>query len=120
MNEFDERAFQYRQRAEELRNIIPDMKDSHTRETIERIIRNYDNLADEQEKLAKFKISNSDSLRFSGSEQRLSDSAQFVGAIAIPRHVGHHSGLDISTLKKRHQLAEGWIGLAERTAVEAK
>ena len=53
MDEYEERAYQYRQRAEELRAILPDMKDPHTRETVERIIRGYDKLAIAQDRLSQ-------------------------------------------------------------------
>ena len=52
MNDYESRAFQYRQRAEELRAILSDMKDPHTRGKIENLIRDYDRLADAQDKLA--------------------------------------------------------------------
>ena len=48
-----ERAFLYRQKAEELRGMISDMKDQQTRETLESIARGYDQLANVQESLAK-------------------------------------------------------------------
>jgi len=53
MNQYETFAFQCRQRAEELRAILPDMKDRYCRETVEKIILNYDNLAAAQEKLSR-------------------------------------------------------------------
>lgn len=53
MSEHQQRAFRYRQRAEELRMILPDLKDPHTRKAIERIIRDYDKLAEMKQQLAK-------------------------------------------------------------------
>lgn len=53
MNEHEERAFKYRQKADELRAILPDMKDPLYRKILERIILDYDKLAVAQEKLAK-------------------------------------------------------------------
>jgi hypothetical protein len=49
----EERAFQYRQKAEELRAMIPDMRDGHTRVTLEKIAAGYDQLARVQDNLAK-------------------------------------------------------------------
>lgn len=42
MDGHKERAFQYRQKAEELREMIPDMTDDHTRDTLENIARGHD------------------------------------------------------------------------------
>lgn len=50
MNEYESRAYQYRQRAEELRAILEDMKDPETREKIEKLILNYEKLASIQDK----------------------------------------------------------------------
>jgi RNA polymerase sigma-70 factor (ECF subfamily) len=47
------RAFQCQQMAEEVRAMIPDMKDEHTRVTLEKIAAGYDQLARVQESLAK-------------------------------------------------------------------
>jgi hypothetical protein len=52
MNEHQKRAVRYRNRAEELRAIIPDMKDPISRETLVKIAADYDRLAETQEKLA--------------------------------------------------------------------
>lgn len=48
-----ERAFQYHQKAEELRAMIADMTDEYTRVTVEKIAAGYDQLARVQESLAK-------------------------------------------------------------------
>ena len=53
MDEYEERAYQYRQRAEELRAILPDMKDPASRKTLIKLAEDYDRLADRQEKLSK-------------------------------------------------------------------
>jgi hypothetical protein len=55
MDENQERAFQYRQRAEELRAIIPDMKDPVCRETLVKVAADYDRLAEVQERIAENK-----------------------------------------------------------------
>jgi hypothetical protein len=52
MNEHAEKAFVYRQRAEELRAMIPDMKDRTYAKILEKIATDYDRLADIQEQLA--------------------------------------------------------------------
>jgi len=51
MNEYEDRARQYRQRAEELRAILPDMHDQVCRDTLIKIAAGYDKLADEQDQL---------------------------------------------------------------------
>lgn len=48
-----EQAFKYRQKAEELRAMIPDMKDQHARETLEKLAVGYDQLAKAQDNLAR-------------------------------------------------------------------
>jgi hypothetical protein len=53
MDEHEERAFRYRQRAEELRTITPNMKDETYREILTRIAADYDRLADTHERLAQ-------------------------------------------------------------------
>lgn len=53
MNGHKERALQYRLKAEELRAMIPDMKDEQTRDTLENIARGYDRLATIQKHLAR-------------------------------------------------------------------
>lgn len=53
MNEHDKRAFDYRQKAVELRAMIPDMKDRHSRDTLEKIAAGYDQLANVQDSLAR-------------------------------------------------------------------
>lgn len=53
MNEHKERAFQYRQKAEEIRAMIPDMPDDQTRQTLEKIATGYEQLANVQENLAR-------------------------------------------------------------------
>lgn len=40
-----ERAEEYRLKAEELRSLMPDMTDKHTRELLEKIAADYDQLA---------------------------------------------------------------------------
>ncbi|HEX5279446.1 MAG TPA: hypothetical protein VFW28_05170 [Micropepsaceae bacterium] len=50
MNGDDFRAFQYRQRAEELRAILSDMKDPEIRKKIEKLILDYEKLAFIQDK----------------------------------------------------------------------
>lgn len=52
MDGHSEQALQYRQRAEELRAILPDMKDEFCRKTVEKIILDYEKLARIQDKLA--------------------------------------------------------------------
>jgi cation transport regulator ChaB len=53
MNEYEDRARQYRQRAEELRAILPDMHDQVCRDTLIKIAAGYDKLADEQDQFGK-------------------------------------------------------------------
>ena len=53
MDEYEDRAHQYRQRAEELRAILPDMHDPICRETLIKIAAGYDRLADAQEQLGQ-------------------------------------------------------------------
>lgn len=53
MDEYDQRAFQYRQRAEELRAILSDMTDRYCHDTLETIALEYDRLAKVQERLGK-------------------------------------------------------------------
>ncbi len=52
MDEHEERAFKYRQKAEEVRAMIPDMNDRNIRETLEKIAADYDILAGVQDSLA--------------------------------------------------------------------
>lgn len=52
MGEHAERAFKYRQKAEELRAMIPDMTDYQSRETLAKIAAGYDQLAKVQDTLA--------------------------------------------------------------------
>lgn len=47
------RALKYRLKAEELRSMLPDMKDEQSRKTLERIAIDYDHLAMLQEMLAR-------------------------------------------------------------------
>lgn len=53
MNEHEQRALKYREKAEELRAILPSMKDPLYRKILEKLIVDYGKLADAQEKLAK-------------------------------------------------------------------
>ena len=53
MSDYETRAYQYRQRAEELRAILHDMKDPQTREKIEKLVADYDRLAEKQDALAR-------------------------------------------------------------------
>ena len=53
MDEHEARAFRYRQRAEELRAILTDMKDEVSCETLVKIAADYDPLADIQDGLAR-------------------------------------------------------------------
>ncbi len=53
MDEHEERAFKYRQKAEEVRAMIPDMNDRNIRETLEKIAADYDILAGVQDSLAR-------------------------------------------------------------------
>lgn len=53
MNEHDEHALKYRQKAEELRAMIGDMADDLSRQTLEKIAAGYDQLAKVQDGLAK-------------------------------------------------------------------
>lgn len=53
MNGHEERAFQYRQKAEEVRAMIPDMSDDQTRQTLEKIAVGYEQLANVQDNLAR-------------------------------------------------------------------
>jgi len=53
MNEHEKKALDYRMKAEELRSMIPDMKDQNTREVLEKIAADYDHLATVQMKLAE-------------------------------------------------------------------
>jgi predicted house-cleaning noncanonical NTP pyrophosphatase (MazG superfamily) len=55
MNDNEERAFRYHQRAEELRATIPHTKDKACRETLVKIAEDYDYLAHVQEMLAEEK-----------------------------------------------------------------
>jgi hypothetical protein len=52
MNGHNEKALEYRLKAEELRSMIPDMKDRSSREILEKIAADYDHLAIVQERLA--------------------------------------------------------------------
>lgn len=52
MGEHAERAFRYRQKAEELRAMIPEMTDYQSRETLAKIAAGYDQLAKVQDTLA--------------------------------------------------------------------
>ncbi len=49
-----EKAIEYRQKAEELRSLLIDMKDQNTRDMLEQIAAGYDRLAAIQENLGKF------------------------------------------------------------------
>lgn len=51
MDEHDKKALEYRLKAEELRSMIPDMKDPNTCEVLEKIAAGYDHLALVQERL---------------------------------------------------------------------
>lgn len=53
MNEHEQCALKYREKAEELRAILPSMKDPLYRKILEKLIVDYGKLADAQEKLAK-------------------------------------------------------------------
>lgn len=53
MDGHEERALQYRRKAEELRATLPGIKDQHIRDTLEVIAAGYDRLAAIQENLAK-------------------------------------------------------------------
>ena len=55
MNDREKFVYQCRQRAEELKVVLSEMKDRQTRQIIENIIRDYDRIADIQERLAKDK-----------------------------------------------------------------
>ena len=57
MNENEARAFQYRQRAEELRRTVPDMADEFCRKTLENVIDQYEKLATVQDKLSRLRDS---------------------------------------------------------------
>jgi len=52
MNGHNKKALEYRMKADELRSMIPDMKDRGTREIFEKIAGDYDHLALVQERLA--------------------------------------------------------------------
>jgi hypothetical protein len=56
MGEYAKRAFELRQRAEELRMIEPGLRDKWTRETFLRLADNYDDLADIHERIATLKL----------------------------------------------------------------
>lgn len=53
MDDYQRRAFQYRQRAEELRAILSDMTDRYCHDTLETIAIEYDRLAKVQERLGR-------------------------------------------------------------------
>jgi hypothetical protein len=53
MDEHTHKAFIYRQRAEELRVMIPDMNDAHARDVFLRIAADYETLALIQDRLAR-------------------------------------------------------------------
>lgn len=53
MNEHEERAFGFLQKAEELRAMITDFRDPYTRATIEAIAVGYDKLAKTEQTLAR-------------------------------------------------------------------
>jgi hypothetical protein len=53
MDEHTQKAFAYRQRAEELRVTIPDMKDAQARAVLLRIAADYETLAIIQDRLAR-------------------------------------------------------------------
>lgn len=53
MGGHEESALRYRQRAKELAVMLPDVADKLTRETLEKLILDYENLARIQDNLAK-------------------------------------------------------------------
>lgn len=53
MSEHNKRAFDYRQKAEELRTMVPDMTDPVAREMLEKIAAGYDQMARTHDSLAK-------------------------------------------------------------------
>lgn len=53
MSEHDKRAFGYRQKAEELRALLPDMTDPAARQMLEKIADGYDQMARTHDSLAK-------------------------------------------------------------------
>jgi hypothetical protein len=55
MGEYSKRAFELRQRAEELRTIAPGMTNQTTREIFLRIAENYDRLAEIHDQIAVLK-----------------------------------------------------------------
>ena len=56
MGEYAKRAFELRQRAEELRMIGPGLRNEWTRETFLKLANNYDELADIHERIATLKL----------------------------------------------------------------
>ena len=56
MREYAKRAFELRQRAEELRMIGPGLRDEWTRETFLRLADNYDHLADIHDQIATLRL----------------------------------------------------------------
>lgn len=53
MSEHEKRAFGYRQKADELRAMLPDMTDPPARQMLEKIVDGYDQMARTQDSLAK-------------------------------------------------------------------